>query len=103
MQIQADVLFASGQKRTNTTRLPFATSLQVPPAATAADAEDIEVDLGLQQALIQSIRPSPAKAHTKGNALQDISNWRLPTSAKKQRAATGRPTTPLEALAGIAG
>lgn len=96
-------MLASGQKHADTHRLPFPTSLQVPPAATADAAEDIEVDLGLQQALIQSIRPSPAKAHAKGNALQDISNWRLPMSAKKQRAATGRPSTPLEALAGIAG
>ncbi len=77
--------------------------MQVPSADTTGEPEDIEVDLGLQQALIQSIRPSPAKVHTKGNALRDISNWRLPTPAKKQAPAKGRPTTPLEALTGKAG
>ena len=67
------------------------------------DTEDIKVDLGLQQALVQSIRPSPANVHTKGNALQDISNWRLPTPARKQGPVKGRPATPLEVLTGKAG
>lgn len=73
------------------------------PAAEAEDEveEDIEVDLGLQQALIQSIAPSPAKMHTKGHALHDISNWRLPTPAKKQGAGAG--FSPLQALTGPQG
>lgn len=75
-----------------------------PPAAEAKEdaEEDIEVDLGLQQALIQSIAPSPAKIHTKGNALHDISNWRLPTPAKKQGAVRAG-ASPLRALTGPKG
>jgi len=91
------------QNRDHANKLPFTASIQAASADTGEDAEDIEVDLGLQQALIQSIRPSPAKVHTKGNALKDISNWRLPTPAKKQGATKGRPITPLQALTGKAG
>ena len=82
--------------------LPF-TFASAPTVETAEEAEDIEVDLGLQQALMQSIMPSPAKIHTKGNVLQDISNWRLPTPASKQGPAKGRAATPLQALTGKAG
>ena len=96
-------VYTSGLKRVHVNKLPFMASLQAPSADTTVDAEDIEVDLGLQQALIQSIRPSPAKVHTKGNALRDISNWRLPTPAKKQGPGKGRPATPLEVLTGKAG
>lgn len=96
-------VYTSGLKRVHVNKLPFMASLQAPSADTTGNAEDIEVDLGLQQALIQSIRPSPAKVHTKGNALRDISNWRLPTPAKKQGPAKGRPATPLEVLTGKAG
>ena len=86
-------------------RLPFPAPLHPAPAAEAQEEdpeEDIEVDLGLQQALIQSIVPSPAKMHTKGNALHDISNWRLPTPAKKQGAGHGG-ASPLQALTGAKG
>ena len=93
----------SGQKRVHVSKLPVMAPMHAPSADTTGDTEDIEVDLGLQQALIQSIRPSPAKVHTKGNALRDISNWRLPTPAKKQGPAKGRPTTPFEALTGKGG
>ena len=85
-------------------KLPF--PAPVPPSS-AAEAEeeaeeDIEVDLGLQQALIQSVAPSPAKIHTKGNALHDISNWRLPTPVKKQAAGPGE-ASPLQTLTGPQG
>ncbi len=93
----------SGQKRVHVNTLPFMAPMQAPSADTTGDAEDIEVDLGLQQALIQSIRPSPAKVYSKGNALRDISNWRRPTPAKKQGPAKGRSAAPLEVLTGKAG
>ncbi len=96
-------VYGSGQKRVHVNKLPFMAPVPAPSADTTGDTEDIEVDLGLQQALIQSIRPSPAKIHSKGNALRDISNWRLPTPAQKQGPAKGRPATPLEALTGKAG
>ena len=84
-------------------KLPFTTTLQGPSADAPEEAEDIEVDLELQQALIQSIRPTPAKGQGKRSALQDMSNWRLPTPAKKQGLAKGHSSTPLQALNGIAG
>ena len=96
-------VYGSGQKRVHVNKLPFMAPMQAPSADTTGEPEDIEVDLGLQQALIQSNRPSPAKVHTKGNALRDISNWKLPTPAKKQGPAKGRPATPLEALTGKGG
>ena len=90
----------------HTAKLPFSFPLAIraadgPEQQVDAHSEDeVEVDLDLQQALAQSIRPSPAKMHTKGNALQDISNWRLPTSAKGQGAAR---SSPLHALVEAAG
>ena len=85
------------------TMLPFAPPIPPPPAAEAEEEaeEDIEVDLGLQQALIHSIAPSPAKMHTKGNALHDISNWRLPTPNKKL--GPGGGVSPLQALTSTKG
>lgn len=99
---QPDTLAVSARQHP---RLPFPAHMP-PPAPPALEAEeeaeeDIEVDLGLQQALIQSIAPSPAMMHTKGNALHDISNWRLPTPAKKQGAGAG--PSPLQALTGPKG
>lgn len=99
---QAATLAVSAKKHA---KLPFPAPVPRPPAAEAEEEEaeeDIEVDLGLQQALIQSIAPSPAKMHTKGNALHDISNWRLPTPAKKQAAGRGG-ASPLQALTGPTG
>ncbi|DBA95844.1 hypothetical protein WJX77_010833 [Trebouxia sp. C0004] len=93
----------TGQKRVHVNNVLFMAPMQAPSADTTGDTEDIEVDLRLQQGLIQSTRPSPAKVHTKGNALRDISNWKLPTPAKKQGPVKGRPATPLEALTGKAG
>ncbi|KAA6422484.1 MAG: hypothetical protein FRX49_07659 [Trebouxia sp. A1-2] len=96
----------TGQKCVHVNELPYMASMQGPSVdmtGDTGDTEDIKVDLGLQQALVQSIRPSPANVHTKGNALQDISNWRLPTPARKQGPVKGRPATPLEVLTGKAG
>ena len=93
----------SARKHAN--QLPFSAPVP-PPPATEAEAEeeaeeDIEVDLGLQQALIHSMVPSPAKIHSKSNALHDISNWRLPTPGKKQGPGAG--VSPLQALTGTKG
>ena len=87
-------------------------------AVTADEADDIEVDLGLQQALLQSHGSSPAALHinaspvkdithpaalhTKANTLKDITNWNLPIPAPVQ-AQKARVPTPLMALAGKAG
>ena len=93
----------------HTAKLPFSFPMAFHPSDPAEGAEqqadaqsedEIEVDLGLQQALAQSMRPSPAKMHTKGNALHDISNGRLPTPAKGQGAVR---CSPLQALIGAAG
>ena len=87
-------------------------------ADTADEADDIELDLGLQQAMLQSHRNSPAALHinaspvkdithpaalhTKANTLKDITNWNLPIPAPVQ-AQKARVPTPLMALAGKAG
>lgn len=82
-------------------KLPFSAPIPPPPAAGTEEEEDIEVDLGLQQALTHSMVPSPAKIHSKGNALHDISNWRLPTPGKKE--GPGGGVSPLQALTGTKG
>ena len=80
--------------------IPFLSAVKpAVPAAQLTQAEDIEVDLELQQALAESIAvPGAAKGlHTKGNAMRDISNWRLPVQAGKPRSAGPKPS-PLKAI-----
>ena len=85
--------------------LPFLTAAKAMAGHDddAAQAEDIEVDLGMQQALVESmavpsLQPSPAKLHSKANALHDISKFRLPGQGSKRGAAGKRPPAPLAAL-----
>lgn len=80
--------------------IPFLSAIKpAAPAVHATDAEDIEVDLELQQALAESMAaPSPGRGlHSKGNVLRDISNWRLPIKSSKP-AAVRKQSPPLAAL-----
>ena len=80
--------------------IPFLSAVKpAAPAAQLTEAQDIEVDLELQQALAESMAaPSADKGlHTKGNAMRDISNWRLPLQAGKAKPAGTKPS-PLTAI-----
>lgn len=78
------------------TFIPFLSAVKpAAPTTYFPEPEEIEVDVELQQALAQSMAvPSPGKAlHSKGNALHDISNWRLPVQAGMAAAAEKQPAS----------
>ena len=77
------------------TFIPFLSAVKPAAPTTYFPApEEIEVDVELQQALAQRAVPSPGKAlHSKGNALHDISNWRLPIQAGMGAAAEKQPAS----------
>lgn len=101
MMLSADV---QRQSASPAALLPFLAAAKAMAGADLDDrAEDIEVDLGMQQALVESMaapsfKPSSAKLHSKANALHDISNFRLPGQGSKHGAAGKRPPAPLAAL-----